>query len=120
MSAAKEGVRIRFTPGLGKYAAIDVKVEHVKELEDGSEHVTDISPYVRAADIRLHVGEVATAKLEVFVSNVQVDAAVSEIATIRVDRGSWWRRKKDLIVTCFDPTGAKHYVKGVRLRASTR
>ena len=64
--------------------------------EDGQEF--DISPMVRAADVRLHVGEPVTATLECFVTEVETRAELEAafIRELKPKKIPFFRRVRDI------------------------
>ena len=81
------------------------------ENEDGSPgEKVDISSLVRAADVRLHNGEVATVNLECFITGLEGRVHLEKLLLkeIKPRRGGWWRRIID--VSTFNAGGWKEYV----------
>lgn len=67
--------------------------------EEGTvaEERIDISSLCRAADVRLHVGEAVTAKLEVFVTGIETRAELEDLLLRHVKpRRRWKRRLADI------------------------
>jgi len=92
---------------LGHNTTVFVIVEH----EDGELDELDISTVVRAADVRLHLGEPVTAKLEVFVTGLEARAAIEEILLRELKpRRGLWRRLRD-VSTFGRRDGAAEYAR---------
>ena len=92
------GIRI-VNQAAGKQIALaqNTQVFVVRRDEEGNEDEIDISNFVRAADARLHVGEVVTAKLEVFLTGIETRATLEEVVVrdLRPRKLSLWRRFRD-------------------------
>ena len=79
--------------GKGKViAGHETQVHLLVEDADGTEEWVDLSAFVRAADIRLHVGDVVTARLEVFVTGIDSRAHIERVAVKELGIPPKWRR----------------------------
>jgi hypothetical protein len=78
--------------------ARNTRVFVLREDAEGNEERIDISNLVRACDARLHVGEVVTAKLEVFITGIETRAEVESLllTTFKPRRRSLWRRWRQI------------------------
>ena len=96
---------------VGKNIARDTRV-YVRLRDDAGEvkDEIEISNLVRAADVRMHLGEAVTAKLEIFLTGVETRADVEQILVREfAPRLPWWRKKlRD--VSGFTRSGAREYV----------
>ena len=91
--------------GRKKIAGYDTFVYVVDD--DGNK--TDISNMVRNADVRLHIGEVVTAKLEVFVTGFKGNAELEELMLKEIKPRRWWTRKWRDVTSFGHRDGAKWY-----------
>ena len=64
---------------------------------------TDISTMVRAADVRLHMGSVVTANLEVFVTGIKSRADLEKLIVREIKSRKRWQRwlRKPREITAF-------------------
>jgi hypothetical protein len=76
---------------------------------DDEGNKTDISGMVRGVDVRLHVGEVVTAKLDVFVTGFEGEAELEDLFLKEIRPRNWWRRKWRDVTTLGHRDGAKRF-----------
>ncbi len=98
---------IENTESRGKHVAMNTKVFVLRENENGEEEKIDISTIVRAVDVRLHVGEVVTAKLDCFITGFSGRAEIEGLFLKEIKPRSRWRRLVD--ATSFGSKGWREY-----------
>lgn len=100
---------IENTEARGKNVALHTKVYLLRWDDHGNEEKIDISSLVRAADVRLHIGEVVTAKLDVYITGFESRASLETllIKELDVPRKGWRRRLRE--VTTFGSGGQREY-----------
>jgi len=93
------GLFIENTATRGKViAGAYTQVYLLREDEDGNEERIDISSLVRGADVRLHVGEPVTARLDCFITGLAARTEAEEIllTTFKPRKRSLWRKFRDV------------------------
>lgn len=102
-------IRVEHLPEGGSKFIAGSHVRVIAIRDDGEEF--DISNMVRAVDVRMHVGEIVTASMDVFVTEVETRAEIENLMVrdFRPRKLSLWKRLRD--VTTFNHFGVREYVR---------